>query len=618
MSESGSGDLSPERRNFIATLSREEFYGKHPEYKLCVNSNNEFIYLLTDDIQNHSDCRILSEDEVLEYRAKINQQKLKEAPLTPGGLGLKQRIINELEFEDKKRKGLSYDGNDDPIDHRKWHHKVSFIILIPSILLLLLSYIFYQNRDIHGDAQIVSELKIDKVFLDGSEIVLSNDNMINGLTKGNHQLLFIMENGEKFVKNVNIFSDNMVKVEIKKQDLQKKIVKKSEFGYVKFNVEGESSYKSYIRDSLVSNERWVPLTLGNYVFRVEKQGYISEPSFRTFLINVGDSIRLPFGFRKIKVNEKIITGDIDVSASVNSAEIFINGKSSGYYTNHIFSNMPAGKYRITVKKDGYKLMDSPKDIEISEARRFVSMRFNLQNDATLIKIETKGQEGDIFLDGKAIGKGRVTINIDYGKHNVSFEKIENFYQPEDIIIDFKSKYTNDIVVRYYPIIEKSFFVSNNKSSEIETIFGYSQFNKFHKDSEHKPELVEKLGEKYYELKYPFAYNNPVAGHAFLHKFNLNNAFSYDQEVNLYLYLYYTDENFSLTSSLNPRVSIIVNNKRTLQNIKVLNSFKDGATKGVYQKIRINELLQNGKNELFIYSPELNNSVLMYKGFEIKK
>ena len=618
MAESGSGSLSPERIKFITILSREEFYGKHPEYKLCQNDRNEYVYLLIDDIDNHPNCNILTDEEVRNYRNKISEQKLKEPPLTPAGLSYKQRLINGLEVEDKKRKGLFHDQNDEPIDHRKWHHKVSFLILVPSVVLIIIAYLFYQNREIYGTAQIITDKIIEKVILDGNEIMLSDEKKISGLTKGNHQLNIILKNGTNLQKNVNVFSENLVLIHLDRQNVITKAPKEKDMnGYVRFSVEGFNSYQSYVRDSLVESKKWVAIPVGSYVFRVEKKGYISEPSFRTFLISTGDSIRLPFNFRKIKVNEKIITGDIDVSANVSSADIYINGKKSGYKTNHIFSNMPAGDYTITIKKSGYKLTDSPKRIKISEQKRFVSMRFNLENDASLITIETKGQSGKIFINGKFFGEGRVTSNIGYGKHKISFEEIPNYYKPDDVLVDFNKKYAKDIVARYYPIINKSFFV-NKKSSTVNVQYGYSQFNKFKADNSKKAKLIEKFGKKFFEVKYPFAYNNPVAGHAFLYQFNLNNAFINDQEVNVYLYIYYTDENFSLASSLNSRVAIIVNNRRKFHNLKVEHSFANAAEKGLYQKIKINDLLQNGKNEILIYSPKSNNSVLMFRGFEIKK
>ncbi|MCB0279444.1 MAG: hypothetical protein KDD94_08080, partial [Calditrichaeota bacterium] len=289
----------------------------------------------------------------------------------------------------------------------------------------------------------------------------------------------------------------------------------------------------------------------------------------------------------------------------------INNKNTNYTTDHIFNGLNAGQYIVEIKKEGFKVLNNNQTITINNANQSNALYFNLEQNSATVKIRTEGQKGIIYLDSKQVGIETFEKNLNFGNYTVSFNEIDNYITPRAINLSIYETKNYNYSVTYIPIIRyEANIISNSfKSSDFTFRFGYAQFGRFVEDKEHGPKFVtDKNGKSVLEFSFPFEYNNPKGGHALKFNFSLPRTFYNSQHIVLKLAVFYTDENYSLIGQGDPRITLIVNNHRQLNNIKLTN--KRETTQGYpTQDFVINSYLRTGDNEIILYLPDANTSFI---------
>jgi len=127
--------------------------------------------------------------------------------------------------------------------------------------------------------------------------------------------------------------------------------------------------------------------------------------------------------------------DLCIESNVTGVEVFINSQSIGYAPIDISVDWGT-IYKITAQEFGYK--DYSCDLDLSEYIQ--ETRILLQMKKSLIKttIESTPSDASIYIDDILIGKTPLKTEIEWGKHQILFEKYG--------FIDFKKDFdwsTND-------------------------------------------------------------------------------------------------------------------------------------------------------------------------------
>ena len=472
---------------------------------------------------------------------------------------------------------------------------------------------------IESDKKITS-IQIDSIYYTFEVDKNSNTILVPELPVGNYLLNigFVDKQFKKVTVSINGRSEFRLNLNDDISPVSAANSISSEMGYISFESDLKP-FTSYI-DNQISNisEGWHQISAGEHTFSISKDGFRTQPSFRSFLVSKGDSIKLRFKLIKNNDNRAVVSGTIDVSSNVRGANIFINDKNSGYISDHIFSGLKSGRYKIHLEKQGYQVLNNNQIITINENYNNVAINFKLEGNSGSVKIITEGQAAKIYIDNQPMGNGQIDKSLEFGTHKISFEEIDGFITPKPINLSINSVEQKTVNVRYYPIINLSAKVSSNgfESNDFSFKYGYSQFDRFTENRSRGPKIVMDLNNSpVVQFSYPFEYNNPKGGHAIKVNFSLPRTFFVSQSIYLKLGVYYTDENYSLVGSGDPRISIIINNRRQLMN-KTVTNHRGSITGYPTQNFKINDMLKTGLNEIILYLPDQNTSFIQLQNIYI--
>lgn len=146
------------------------------------------------------------------------------------------------------------------------------------------------------------------------------------------------------------------------------------------------------------------LTKGEHVIRFEAKGYRSSAK----IVKSGkEAINL-------SVELESLMATLDISCETSTAEIWIDNEQKGKGTWQ--GKLPAGTYTITAKQEGY--VDAHKEITLEEKGSSRIVLPALERSMGKLVVKTIPDGGDIFLDGKNVGKSGNIISIQTGQHTI--------------------------------------------------------------------------------------------------------------------------------------------------------------------------------------------------------
>lgn len=146
------------------------------------------------------------------------------------------------------------------------------------------------------------------------------------------------------------------------------------------------------------------LTKGEHVIRFEAKGYRSSAQ----VVNSGkEAINM-------SVELESLMATLDVSCETSTAEIWIDNEKKGKGAWQ--GKLPAGTYNIKAKQKGY--VEAHKEIILEEKGNSRIVLPALERSMGKLVVETIPDGGDIFLDGKNVGKSGNIISIQSGLHTI--------------------------------------------------------------------------------------------------------------------------------------------------------------------------------------------------------
>ena len=113
---------------------------------------------------------------------------------------------------------------------------------------------------------------------------------------------------------------------------------------------------------------------------------------------------------------------ITVKSNVDNASVFLNGTFEGN-TPLTLNNLPEGRYRLKVEKNGWKTANYIINIRSGEDRTFY---VELKKYEGRVSFECEQENCLVFIDGSLIDSK--TVMVEEGNHNVKIKKFG--YEPE--------------------------------------------------------------------------------------------------------------------------------------------------------------------------------------------
>lgn len=620
--------LSKEQFLYIKQLAENEIYSKRNDYHLCETPEGDLEFIHENEIDES--IKVL-DDRKEQYFNDLLKKKISHPPLTPIELQLKKNFIAQFKEIDSKIENKRHisetvishsDGHEDYYSETITERLLKFkaLLLIPALLLSFYLYKVLTKEEIKTTVILETPKEIALIVHKNDTIDFKNNRFIFNKI-GLYTFDIFTTDSSHYRERKRLFHNDSTVITLSNVYTQNQTVSKDpgiSFVKISSNLPGFSAFMDQEQIESSKLDGWFTVESGDHSFEIFKEGYVSQPNIRSFYLTERDSIEVQFNLEKNTEEINVFNATVNISSNIKGADIYINGQNSGYKTNHAFQNMKEGIYDFDVRRNGYVNESNSQTILISKSKRNYAKNFELKKTFAYLNVTTINANADIFINDVKVANTSLVQEYTSGSYKLSFSDVPGFYTPSPREITLRDKNVNLEIV-YYPIISMSLNVSPSgfvgKDFNLEE--GYSRFDFFRADTKNGPILSSRNGKSFYIFKHPFPYNNPVAGQAIRLSFNLPKTYNYQQPLNLYLTMGYSDESYDIAGKINPMISLYVNNRNQLLDQKLTISAAD-AEKGKAMRFKINELLRNGKNEIILYVSDKNTVVTHFYKMELRK
>jgi hypothetical protein len=355
---------------------------------------------------------------------------------------------------------------------------------------------------------------------------------------------------------------------------------------------------------------------GKYEIALKKENYAAIPPSTEVTLSTGDSINLSFSFTDRSISRQRNGSDdehglIEVTSNLIGTKIFMDGKDTGYTTDHIFNKIPFGRHVISLQKDGYIIEPKEKSVRLTKLNAHQYAHFNLKRASLDVELKTAPVKGKIFLDGKELAIGNWQGGLAPGKYNLRFGNVDSYHTPNSVTIEVAEGKTNAYTFTYKPTFSLTFsplgLLPKNATGNIQ--LGYvNEDDVFFSDPTNGPEIIksEELAEKVWSLAYAFAYRNPPENDAIVFTFNVPSSIDLSQNLWLKMWGYKTEENYPMEFNDIQEIRISINNRMIQKDYTPRYSI-DQASESKFERFRINNLLRPGTNRLQISTGPVNTT-----------
>ena len=254
-------------------------------------------------------------------------------------------------------------------------------------------------------------------------------------------------------------------------------------------------------------------------------------------------------------------GLIKITANVRGAQIYLNNQNTGKESDYLFSELPFGKYEISLVKGGYRSIPPKKVLTLSNINPKSEIDFKLVKEVETVIIRTQPEGGEIFIDNEPRGKGLFEGDLKTGNHRVSFGDLAGYRTPSPRSISVRANNPLEIAVDYFPEMQYSVDVGSNGNVRInncDLIPGYTYGNRgFIASQKDGPEIEfeKKLNDYFWKLGFTFPLRDPKGNDALRLNFTLPQELNYAQSFTLKLYAATSTEYFPY--SVNKRASVTI-------------------------------------------------------------
>ncbi len=153
-------------------------------------------------------------------------------------------------------------------------------------------------------------------------------------------------------------------------------------------------------------------------------------------------------------------GDLTIKTNVDNPKIIVNNK---VVKNNKLSNLPYGDYNIKISADGYDPVEQ--NITLDQEEKTLNISLDKSVKIANWSVATNPDGADIFIDNKLVGVTPLTLNIEYGNHNVIFRK-QGYYDTkiDSLFVDENiAPYQIDLIPK--PESKNNYDSTHNKTNE---------------------------------------------------------------------------------------------------------------------------------------------------------
>ena len=286
-------------------------------------------------------------------------------------------------------------------------------------------------------------------------------------------------------------------------------------GHLLFSADQPDS-KVFVNDQfygLISDLPVLSLPVGEHTVAVRRAGYISIPEKRLVRLEPNDTLHLAFLQQAVAATRTPSStragrrlGSLEIKANVSGARIYFDGEDTGKEADHLFTGLPLGDYRISLRKEGYTTVPSAYDLSLSADDPGAEFEFELTKQAENVLI--------IFVDGEKVGQGRFEGPLAIGSHSISLGKLNGFITPKARTINLVPNQPQQLTLTLFPETRLQAAVKSDGNVSVKGFdlsYGYTQDNfGFTPSTEVGPEVVfnDLLQAYVWKLGFAFRYRDP--------------------------------------------------------------------------------------------------------------
>ncbi len=487
----------------------EAFFSRKPNYHRYVNHLGEIRWMTFEEAEAQHEFFLHEE----RFWHRLKKKLLFQRPVDLDKLSPAER---ELRLQIRKYLEETYDGRISADTARRlpqeWTHELSpetietipvtleiiesigwnkYVLLggMATLFLLVGGILFFWHSESsqYGRLLVKTNVPGTRVYLNGNEMLGYADRELDHVPVGKHQISVAKAGHVSIprVQEVAIFADSLTVVQFQLQPKRSQIV-----GYLKIFSGQRDSYvyvnqKPYGR---LQDQNIIALESGRHLVRVEKSGYVTIPAEKLVTITPGDTTilileQVPVTARdrsRIPRSPLVETGTLEITSNISGAKIIINGKDTGKETDYVFTEMPLGKHVIQVVKRGYESQPSQMEVVLTSAQPNAEVSFRLLQKYEKVSIRTNPLEGDIFINGKLMGKGTFEGLLEIGTHEVTFGTLAGYKTPRAQSIKLQPGHPVELEVRYFPELRIIAEVTGDGNIQVkngEIFLGYTLRNR---------------------------------------------------------------------------------------------------------------------------------------------
>ncbi len=619
----------------------ERFFARLPHYQLHMNHLGEVLWLSEQEAEGQHEFFLYEEPFSRKWLRKWRLRRtIRLKRLSPAERELRlrfrkyleERYLGEVQPETAAHlpEQWEFDVQEEdllniPIILNPGLTRRGKVLAAVAVVLLFLGLLgglwyYFQHQEPQGKLLVETNVPVARVYLDKDKFVGYSNRVINKIPPGQYHLTVTKQGYEATPTDtvIRILADSLTVVRfalnIKRSHIQ---------GYLKITAP-EPHSRIYINRKLqgmLSENPVIVLDGGTYTVRVEKSGFVTLPPEENVTITPGDTtylvlqqIPLSEGRRPARTQSGVELGSIEVASNVKHARILLNGKDSGHQTDYIFAQMPLGRYKIEVRKEGYESIPAFREVILTRDDPSISVRFVMRKKGELVQVVTEPPGGKIYVDGKFMGTGRLEEQLPIGEHTISFGAIPGYNPPRKRVINLREGRPIKIEVRYFPRTEILGGVDRygniiEENCNVET--GYLMPGRaFTASSKNGPEIVfsKELNDYLWKLGFAFPYRNPKGNDAVKMEFKLPRELGYEQKFVLKIYAIASDDRYPLTISPRVDISIKFNNHilsyyyepESIKEVKSLEEAEWDITPYVKPGLNVLEIATTDKNNVYYF------------------
>jgi hypothetical protein len=199
------------------------------------------------------------------------------------------------------------------------------------------------------------------------------------------------------------------------------------------------------------------------------------PVFSTPSAAVGGESRGRTAPDTTAISGSIQNTKVTVTSVPGDAEIVVNGAPTPRRTPYTFRGLDRGVYSFRVYRDGFTSRPDSVVLALSQDNQQELAAFELRADTALpqptLTVLTSPLAAAIRIDGKAVGAGKITVNLPFGTHRVEFGDAPGYETPTPVSVALTAQQPHADVAGTYQRRAGNAYVAVQPSEEFGSFEG---------------------------------------------------------------------------------------------------------------------------------------------------